>query len=87
MSATLAVCLKELEPSLNIEMFETLGGPALESSNAWNNAHRPRLPRAFRRSRPAALSAAVHRGDTLGAGLPGRSAGGHGCFDQHGCFD
>ena len=35
MSATLAVCLKELEPSLNIEMFETLGGPALESSNAW----------------------------------------------------
>lgn len=38
MSATLAVCLKELEPSLNIEMFETLGGPALESSNAWNNA-------------------------------------------------
>ena len=38
MSATLAVCLKELEPALNIEMFETLGGPALESSNAWNNA-------------------------------------------------
>ena len=38
MSATLAVCLKELEPSLNIVMFETLGGPALESSNAWNNA-------------------------------------------------
>src|SRR4030081_3975299 len=38
MSATLAVCLKELEPSLNIEMFETLGGAALESSDAWNNA-------------------------------------------------
>ena len=38
MRATLAVCLKELEPSLNIEMFETLGGPALDCSNAWNNA-------------------------------------------------
>jgi malate dehydrogenase (quinone) len=32
------VCLKELEPALNIEMFETLDGPALESSDAWNNA-------------------------------------------------
>src|SRR3981189_1960934 len=38
MSATLAVCLKELEPALNIEMFETLYGAALESSEAWNNA-------------------------------------------------
>ena len=38
MSATLGVFLKELEPSLNIEMFETLGGAAQESSDAWNNA-------------------------------------------------
>ena len=38
MSATLAVCLKELEPALSIELFETLEGPAEESSNAWNNA-------------------------------------------------
>jgi malate dehydrogenase (quinone) len=38
MSATLAVCLKELEPALSIEMFETLDGAALESSDAWNNA-------------------------------------------------
>src|SRR5438132_3045648 len=38
MSATLGVLLKELEPALNIEMFETLEGPALESSDAWNNA-------------------------------------------------
>src|SRR4051794_20795026 len=38
MSATLAVCLKELEPALTIQMFETLDGPALESSDAWNNA-------------------------------------------------
>src|SRR5580765_5833835 len=38
MSTTLAVCLKELEPSLNIVMFETLDGPALESSDSWNNA-------------------------------------------------
>ncbi len=38
MSATLGVLLKELEPSLNIEMFETLGGAAQESSDAWNNA-------------------------------------------------
>jgi malate dehydrogenase (quinone) len=29
MSATLGVFLKELEPSLNIEMFETLEGPGL----------------------------------------------------------
>ena len=38
MSATLGVFLKELEPSLNIEMFEMLGGAAQESSDAWNNA-------------------------------------------------
>jgi malate dehydrogenase (quinone) len=38
MSATLGVLLKELEPALNIEMFETLEGAALESSDAWNNA-------------------------------------------------
>src|SRR3981189_1436137 len=37
-SAPLAVCRKELEPALNIEMFETLDGAALESSDAWNNA-------------------------------------------------
>ncbi len=38
MSATFAVFLKELEPSLRIEMFELLDGAALESSDAWNNA-------------------------------------------------
>jgi malate dehydrogenase (quinone) len=38
MSATLAVFLKELEPALNLEIFETLDGAAEESSDAWNNA-------------------------------------------------
>ena len=38
MSATLAVVLKELEPALTVEVFETLGGAAEESSDAWNNA-------------------------------------------------
>src|SRR5215470_13855839 len=38
MSATLAVFLKELDPSLRIEIFEALEGAALESSDAWNNA-------------------------------------------------
>jgi malate dehydrogenase (quinone) len=38
MSATLAVFLKELDPGLRIEIFETLEGAALESSDAWNNA-------------------------------------------------
>ncbi|MEO6054028.1 MAG: malate dehydrogenase (quinone) [Chthoniobacterales bacterium] len=38
MSATLAVILKELDPGLNIQIFETLGSEAQESSNAWNNA-------------------------------------------------
>jgi malate dehydrogenase (quinone) len=38
MSATLAVFLKELEPALTIEAFETLDGAAEESSDAWNNA-------------------------------------------------
>ncbi|HVA26632.1 MAG TPA: malate:quinone oxidoreductase, partial [Candidatus Baltobacteraceae bacterium] len=38
MSATLAAFLKELQPDLTIELFETLDGPAQESSNAWNNA-------------------------------------------------
>jgi malate dehydrogenase (quinone) len=38
MSATLAVLLKELDPSLRIELHEVLNAPAQESSNAWNNA-------------------------------------------------
>jgi len=38
MSATLAMILKELDPSLKIEIYEVLGSEAQESSNAWNNA-------------------------------------------------
>jgi malate dehydrogenase (quinone) len=38
MSATLAVFLKELDPSLKIEIYEILASAAQESSNAWNNA-------------------------------------------------
>lgn len=38
MSATLGVFLKELQPDLTIELFETLDGVAEESSDAWNNA-------------------------------------------------
>lgn len=38
MSATLAVLLKELEPSLTIAVFERLDRLAAESSDAWNNA-------------------------------------------------
>jgi malate dehydrogenase (quinone) len=38
MSATLATILKELDPKLKIEIYEVLGQPAQESSNAWNNA-------------------------------------------------
>ncbi len=38
MSATLGVLLKELQPGLTIEIFESLDGVATESSDAWNNA-------------------------------------------------
>jgi malate dehydrogenase (quinone) len=38
MSATLGVLLKELEPGVSIQIFETLDDVALESSDAWNNA-------------------------------------------------
>jgi len=38
MSATLGVLLKQLNPDLNIQIHEVLEGPAMESSNAWNNA-------------------------------------------------
>src|SRR5258706_14315947 len=38
MSATLAVMLKELDPTLTIDVYEVLGSAAQESSNAWNNA-------------------------------------------------
>jgi malate dehydrogenase (quinone) len=38
MSATLGVLLKELDPRLKITVYEVLGKPAEESSNAWNNA-------------------------------------------------
>jgi malate dehydrogenase (quinone) len=38
MSGTLGLLLKELDPSLSIEIFETLDMVAGESSDAWNNA-------------------------------------------------
>jgi malate dehydrogenase (quinone) len=38
MSATLGTVLKELEPSLNMVLFETLHDSAQESSGGWNNA-------------------------------------------------
>jgi len=38
MSSTLAVLLKELDPSLKIDIYEVLADAAQESSNAWNNA-------------------------------------------------
>ena len=38
MSATLGVMLKELHPSLKIEIYERLDMVAAESSDAWNNA-------------------------------------------------
>ena len=38
MSATLGMLLKQLNPSLKIEIFERLDSAAAESSDAWNNA-------------------------------------------------
>lgn len=38
MCATLGALLKELDPTLSIEIHEVLGSEAQESSNAWNNA-------------------------------------------------
>ena len=38
MSVTLAAILKELDPSLRIQIHEVLGSEAQESTNAWNNA-------------------------------------------------
>jgi malate dehydrogenase (quinone) len=38
MSATLGVLLKELDPSLTLEIFESRADAAMESSEAWNNA-------------------------------------------------
>lgn len=38
MSATLATILKEVEPDINITIYEKLAKPGEESSNEWNNA-------------------------------------------------
>ncbi len=38
MSATLAIFLKELEPGINIDIYERLPAVAAESSDGWNNA-------------------------------------------------
>ena len=38
MSATLGVLLKQLNPKIEIEIYERLPDPAAESSDAWNNA-------------------------------------------------
>ena len=38
MSATLGTLLRQLDPTLSIEIFERLDVTAAESSDAWNNA-------------------------------------------------
>jgi len=38
MSATLGVLIKQLQPDWSIQIFERLGGVALESSDPWSNA-------------------------------------------------
>ena len=38
MSATLGTLLKLIKPELSIQVYERLEGPALESTNPWNNA-------------------------------------------------
>src|SRR5687768_6071414 len=38
MSATLGMLLKQLDPSISIDIFEKLDSAATESSDAWNNA-------------------------------------------------
>ncbi|MHB1170894.1 MAG: malate:quinone oxidoreductase [Lacisediminihabitans sp.] len=38
MSATLGALIKQLQPDWSIQIFESLGDVALESSNPWNNA-------------------------------------------------
>lgn len=38
MSATLGVMLKQLQPELNIDIYERMDAVATESSDAWNNA-------------------------------------------------
>ncbi|MBU1329519.1 MAG: malate dehydrogenase (quinone) [Gammaproteobacteria bacterium] len=38
MSATLAVLLKEIDPSIQLEVLEQMEAGAVESSNPWNNA-------------------------------------------------
>src|SRR5690625_6926525 len=38
MSATLGTMLKEVEPGMDIQIFEKLDQPGEESSNVWNNA-------------------------------------------------
>src|SRR5699024_12320929 len=38
MSATIATILKEVEPNINITIYEKLAKPGEESSNEWNNA-------------------------------------------------
>jgi malate dehydrogenase (quinone) len=38
MSATLGIMLKELDPTITIQIFECLDEAGLESSDAWNNA-------------------------------------------------
>lgn len=38
MSTTLGMLLRELDPKLTISIHEALAAPALESTNAWNNA-------------------------------------------------
>src|SRR5699024_12514232 len=38
MSATLGTMLKEVEPGMDIQIFEKLDQPGKESSNEWNNA-------------------------------------------------
>lgn len=44
MSATTAVLLKELDPTLKLEVVEAMDSGAAESSNPEQRRHRPRRP-------------------------------------------
>ncbi|MBY8975985.1 malate:quinone oxidoreductase [Rhodobacteraceae bacterium NNCM2] len=57
-SATLGTVLKELEPSLDIAIYETLDDCAQESSNSWNNAGTRHAANCEMNLRPSARMAA-----------------------------
>jgi Malate:quinone oxidoreductase (Mqo) len=86
MSATLGTVLKELDPALEVVLFETLQDCAQESSEAWNNAGTGHAANCELNYTPQRSDGSVDisRAPQVNPALPRPGRDGQGLHAQHG---